>query len=443
MAQNPKSRHSGSSRKPTVIDHEPMVNNDVRNAENSANPQIENQEKSMSNTPQNSSSAQMGAKAVTVDEKSDPSASSSKLKNNEQKPTDNKTPNTAKKTRGGSFMSGVAGGVVALIIGAGLQWGGVLPAFINDKNLNQQIAGLNAQLKSLSNNDQGPLSNLSLEDQNKLISAAEIAKNQSNDAMLALVEMGTQIEALKTSITSIAANNGNPEALKQVMQKFATLDERLNVLANVSKEAKDAALASKKNTQDIGNLTTQFNTFSQNLEKPMQGKEIALLMAAQGLKNAVDRGGAYANELQTLKTIAPTSFSLDLLEKTAITGLPNQAILSTDFARVADSIAATENDLPNNAGIAEKLWASAKNLVVSRPVGNVEGTNPAAIAARMEVAIAAGDYEKALGEWQQLPPAAKNISSDFAQKLEARRDVDKITNQMIILSMQSTLEKKM
>ncbi|WP_244423452.1 hypothetical protein [Nitratireductor aquibiodomus] len=53
--------------------------------------------------------------------------------------------------------------------------------------------------------------------------------------------------------------------------------------------------------------------------------------------------------------------------------------------------------------------ASARSLVVVRPVGSVEGDGPDAIAARMEAAVVANDYEKALAEYETLPEAGKEL----------------------------------
>ena len=132
-----------------------------------------------------------------------------------------------------------------------------------------------------------------------------------------------------------------------------------------------------------------------------------------------------------LKNLATDLTSLDNLEQYADKGVPNQAELSQEFAHVADEIARTENQPASDAGFGQKLWASAKGLVASRPVGNVEGENAPAIAARMEVAIKKGDNERALSEWQNLPQNAKDVSSDFITKLKMRRDADAVLSEIL------------
>ncbi|WP_425523090.1 COG4223 family protein, partial [Bartonella bovis] len=129
-------------------------------------------------------------------------------------------------------------------------------------------------------------------------------------------------------------------------------------------------------------------------------------------------GGPYSDELKLLEQLSPSIDGLDLLKKTATVGLQNPAELSAVFARVADEIVGTQNIVAPDASFFEQVLAWIKGLIVSRPIGNVKGTSLGAIVARMEVAIQAGDYEKALSEWQTLPQNAKDVSVDFVHRLE-------------------------
>ena len=68
--------------------------------------------------------------------------------------------------------------------------------------------------------------------------------------------------------------------------------------------------------------------------------------------------------------------------------------------------------------------ASARSLVKVRPVGNVEGETPEAIVARVENKLQNGDLKGAALEWETLPEAGKQPSSDFATKLKNRIEAE-------------------
>ena len=113
--------------------------------------------------------------------------------------------------------------------------------------------------------------------------------------------------------------------------------------------------------------------------------------------------------------------------------MPSRATLAAEAPAVASSIVAavTREAGDGGGGIIDNLMASARSLVVVRPVGSVEGEDPDAIAARMEAAVVANDYAKALAEYETLPEAGKQAAADFANKLQARQAADQILNKAL------------
>ena len=65
------------------------------------------------------------------------------------------------------------------------------------------------------------------------------------------------------------------------------------------------------------------------------------------------------------------------------------------------------------------------------PVGVVEGEGTAAVVARLEAAVEAGNYEAALAEYETLPQAAKDAGSDFIAMVRARRSADMLIEQAL------------
>ncbi|PIT68927.1 COG4223 family protein [Bartonella tribocorum] len=324
-------------------------------------------------------------------------------------------------------LSGILGGLIALGIFVGLQWAGLFsfPFVANS------VGG------------------------EKVLQIAEAAKSQGNKTKEQLERMLQEIDALKTEFSSFSSQQfkamKNDELLQKESRKaFVVLEEKVKVLEEAvqafvgeSKEIETALSVGQSNAHDLASLKKQLEALQEEITvKNSEKKEIntALFTAISSLKNAVERGGSYNNELQLLQQLSPSIDGLDVLQKTADVGLPSSAQLSIDFAHVADAIVGTQNIVAPDAGFFDRILAWIKGLIVSRPIGNVEGMTLGAIAARMEVAIQAGDYEKALSEWQSLPQSAKDVSKDFVQKLERHIAIQQLLQQLLLSVQQGSFK---
>ncbi|WP_273783259.1 COG4223 family protein [Bartonella sp. AU15XJBT] len=314
-------------------------------------------------------------------------------------------------------LSGILGGIIALGIFVGLQWAGLF--------------------SSVENSAGGK----------KVLQIAEAAKSQGEETREQLERMIQEIDALKTEFSSFSSQQfktmKNDELLQKESRKaFAILEEKVKALEEAvqtfvgeSKEIETALSVGQSNANDLASLKKQLESLQEEITvKNSEKKEIntALFTAISSLKNAVERGGSYNNELKLLQQLSPSIDGLDVLQKTATVGLPSSAQLSVDFAHVADAIVGTQNIVASDAGFFDRILAWIKGLVVSRPIGNVEGMTLGAIVARMEVAIQAGDHEKALSEWQSLPQTAKDVSKDFVQKLERHIAIQQLLQQLLL-----------
>ncbi|WP_019219326.1 COG4223 family protein [Bartonella florencae] len=325
------------------------------------------------------------------------------------------------------LISGILGGLIALGILMGLQWASMLPSSLLKNNAREE----------------------------KALQIAEIAKSQSEETHKQLGHMLKEIEALKAEFASLSSQQveiiHNDEGMQEDGRKaFASLEKKVNDLeksvqafVDVSKEIETALSAGQTNANALALLKQQLETMQKEIVATKNEKQeinTALFSAISSLKNAVERGGSYNNELKLLQQLSPSIDGLDLLQKTAIAGLPSSAQLAANFARVADKIVATQNSVPPNTGFFQRILAWAKGLIVSRPIGNIEGMTLGAIAARMEVAIQMGDYEKALGEWQTLPQNAKDVSVDFIRQLETHIAVHQLFQKLLMSVQQESFK---
>ncbi|WP_375626035.1 COG4223 family protein [Bartonella sp. PS17NMGDW] len=325
------------------------------------------------------------------------------------------------------FLSGILGGFIALGIFMGLQWAGLFPSpFVANS-----VGG------------------------GKALQIAEAAKSQGKDTKEQLSRVFKEIDMLKTEFSSFSSQQfkttKNDELSKEESKKaFAILEEKVKALEETvqtfvreSKEIETALSVGQSNANDLAALKQQLETLQEETAvKNSEKREIdtALFTAISSLKNAVERGGSYNNELKLLQQLSPSIDGLDVLQKTATVGLPSSAQLSVDFAHVADAIVGTQNLVASDAGFFDRILAWIKGLIVSRPIGNVEGMTLGAIAARMEVAIQAGDYEKALSEWQSLPQSAKDVSMDFVKQLERHIAIQQLLQQLLLSVQQGSFK---
>lgn len=362
-----------------------------------------------------------------------------------------------------SLLYGLIGGVIAIIVVSGLQYAGKIPAPTSKQTLDKlqsmevKLSALGQELKESAplqapNADLQRLIALETISENltQRISALEQFSGGSNRPSASILENGSQpqqqaAEQPEPSIPNqqmINQGSGNhpasasSETVKQDVSKaLAELSKYSDTVGAARNDATKALDLAQKNQNELNALEQRLSEL--NHVKQLDAKNLVRLMAANSLKAAIDRGGSYNTELALYKSTAPNNQSLQLLEQYASTGLENNAELSQDFASIADDIAKFDTKLDQNAGFFAKLWARAKNLVTTRPVGNVEGNEPSAIAARMEQAIREGDYQKALNEWQSLPDGAKNFSRKFVAILQARRDADHLLSLIIAETLQS------
>ncbi|UNE54144.1 COG4223 family protein [Bartonella machadoae] len=325
------------------------------------------------------------------------------------------------------FLSGILGGFIALGLFIGLQWARVLPL-------------------SFVENDAGD---------KKALQIAEIAKSQGEETIERLGRVVQEIDTLKTDFSSFSSQQvetiQGDEDLQQeskkafigLEEKVRGLEESVQTLVDISKNMDKALSVGQSNATALALLKQQLETVQEGIaaqDSEKQEVSTALFIAISSLKNAIERGGSYINELKTLQQLAPSMDGFDLLQKTAERGLPNSAQLSDEFARVADAIVRMQNSVASDAAFSKRIWAWIKGLVVARPIGNIEGMTLEAIAARMEVAIQAGDYEKALSEWQTLPQNAKDVSMDFVHQLERHIAIHQLLQKLLFSAQQGSVK---
>ena len=222
-------------------------------------------------------------------------------------PPDN-TPQTSKpERRGGLLPAALLGGVVALAGAAGLQYAGVLASLAPDtalmesnRKLTDDIAGLKAQLDNLPK--------------------AEPVDFSAIDAKFA--ELETRIDKLPMADGTTADG----------MTRIAALSDQMAAM-----ESKVAELG-QEDAKARAALEMRLEATEKKINEPRDDVDVARAIASAGLKAAIDRGGSFMSELDTLAGISPDDPAVVELKSFAATGVPSRADLLKLFPDVASAM---------------------------------------------------------------------------------------------------------
>lgn len=331
------------------------------------------------------------------------------------------------------LVAALAGGVIALIGGGLLQWavGGSGGAPSLD-GVNGEIAALKSEIASLK---------------------VGTAPDPRVDALSQAVEQTkAEIALLRDSIQS--ATPGDPAAMQALDARLKQIESTVASLGQGGESASDVAALGERVTgvealaksadeqraaidSRIGAVEQAVSSLTAKIDAQAAQPRIALSIAAAALKSAIDRGVPFTAEVDTFAAIAPSVPELAALQPYAQNGVATRADLIAGVGDAAKVIVAAANPPDPEAGFFDRLLSSAEQLVSVRPIGEVEGEGVPQIVARMEVAVRAGDFAKALAEYDRLPEVAKAAGAPYADRLKARLDVERLADQAIAAAMKA------
>lgn len=320
-----------------------------------------------------------------------------------------------------TLAAGLIGGVSALVIAGLLQFAGLLGApgggapATDLSGVESEISNLKSEIATLKSSAGGD-------------GGAAVAGLTSS-----LDQMKADLAALQSAVQSGAGGDG-----AAVGALDAKVKELEGAIANLSQSAGGAA------QEEVTALTTKLAALEQSLavltskvDTQAAQPKIALAISAAALKSALDRGSAFAAELETFAAISPNAPEIEPLRAYADQGVMTRADIAKTFPDAANAMVAATAPVDQNVGFFQRLLSSAESVVKVRPVGEVPGEDPPARVARMEVAVNAGDYDKALDEYAALPEAAQAAGVGLVDKIKARVEVEKLVDQMIAGAMKA------
>jgi hypothetical protein len=146
-----------------------------------------------------------------------------------------------------------------------------------------------------------------------------------------------------------------------------------------------------------------------------------LALMAAALRDAVERGAPYKDELAQAKALGADDAALAPLAALAASGVPSQQALARALNDLMPALikAAGVQDTPG--GFLERLQANASSLVRINPVNAPLGDKPSDVLARLEVDAAHADIAAAVNDIGKLPEAAQQKAVDWLGKANARQ----------------------
>ena len=446
MVKTPRTRHSKSAKEPVTIDLEPdavsRVKAETEAARDEAAPDAAKSNESA--RPEQEAAPKTGPE-VTSDESSTTTTSDAAFGRAEP----SATPAQENRKGSGALMAGVAGGAVALLLTGGLHVAGLLPLGSSAPQddhapaiaaLEAQLADLRGQISELegAGGDDPALAGRVAEAEERVATLdaavealrAEIAQlgNQpGGEAATAIAPLEERIAAVEAALGDINAAQPPQADLSAVEESIAALREEVTS----TREAQAAALSR------LDALEQAIARFDERLDEQAEAPATAVIIAASALKAAIDRGAPFTTELDTFASLAPEAPQVEGLRAYAAAGVATRAQLAAESNAAANAMIAAAAPVDPEAGVMDRLWASAMGLVQVRPIGMVEGDGVSEIVARLDAAVEAGDYERAIAEFATLPETAKAAGEAFMQRLEARYHADRLVDEALAAALRA------
>ncbi|MBB3948907.1 COG4223 family protein [Aureimonas jatrophae] len=201
--------------------------------------------------------------------------------------------------------------------------------------------------------------------------------------------------------------------------------------------ARSASEAANAAQQAVEAVRGEVQSFGERLAAIEDGnRRAAIALSAAGLKAAIDRGQPFMGELERFASSGGEGEgqTVDALRQYAAAGVPTPAALASQWSDAETAILDAVRPPVSASDVGDQVLSGLRSLVTVRPAGSSVSPSdpgPGATVARMDAALSSGDFAGWLTQWETLPEAAKTASSDFAAKVRARVETDRLIDQTI------------
>lgn len=297
---------------------------------------------------------------------------------------------------GTAWLAGLVGGVVGLGAAYGLAllgyWPAVAPA---PQPADPRIATISTavpELETVTSTLQSELAALT----------ARVAGVESNSGAAvpageaaASSQLAGDLAALSARVDAlVAAPQAAGEAAKQNAAAISALEAGLAALRQ----------ASAQTQTDLSGVSAKVAALETDLSKgtAIEAGQLRLPLIVSGFETAFATGSAYDGEVAAVRQALPSLAVPEPVLANAMTGLKRPDLIARDFNAVLPDI------LAGRPVGADASWQEAtsdwfRGIIALRPTEAVDGDGPEAVVARLEGAIARGDFIAAKTELDALP----------------------------------------
>jgi hypothetical protein len=303
----------------------------------------------------------------------------------------------------------VAGAVIgALLVGGGVLWFAGLPKEnASAGQLNTRLNAIEAQIRELAQRPQPQPDNRPVEALSQRIVKLEEAVSRPPPAPAPDTRLTERIASLESSL---AAFNRRLETAQATAQQSPAAQAAIDGLSKRIEGLEQSVKSAQARVED---------KIAQNTGADATARQA---LAAVVLRDAVARGGPFAPELNALKGLGADAQAVGRLEPFAASGIPAPQVLAQELSALLPAMkAASDTDAARSGGFLDKLEANASKLVRIRKVGEAEGTDPAAVLARIETQLARNDIAAADKELTALPEKIRSSAEPWRRKVAARQ----------------------
>ncbi len=255
----------------------------------------------------------------------------------------------------------------------------------------------------------------------KIESAITAQRPEPSAERLAAVEaqtksLGNSVAALNRRIDDTAGAAQN--ALAQAKAATAAADGAKNALQAAVQHSDLDTLAHRITALegDVKSLTDEVTRRTSSAND----RVARLIVVAEALRAAVERGASYQSELSAAKSLGADQGLVTQLEPFAAEGIPNAATLAHQLSALTPALLQASGPAASDGSFLGRLENNAQRLVRITPVDAPVGDDPASVIARINVDAAHADITAALTDIAKLPEAAKSITGPWVKKAEAR-----------------------
>ena len=243
-----------------------------------------------------------------------------------------------------------------------------------------------------------------------------------NAADGAMKSLGVALSALNKRSDDAATN------AKQADDRAAAAEKAVNELrdsvSNAKQQASNAADAGQLAAvqQRIGALEQSLkDARAQMAQTATTDKAARLALSAAALRDAVERGVPYEDQLAQARALGADDNALAPLAAFAEKGVPGRRALAHELSDLMPALVKAAGAEEAPSGFLERLQANAGHLVRFSAINAPAGDKPADVLARVEIAAAHDDIDAALADIGKLPEKARQQAADWATKGVARQ----------------------